>query len=41
MRYAFDHRLEVRQKGENAYNKALGFSVDIIGAKAKNLIFGS
>lgn len=41
MRYAFTHQEEVREKGENAYKKALGFSIENVGKLAKSLIFNS
>jgi glycosyltransferase involved in cell wall biosynthesis len=39
MRYAFEHRDEVKQKGEAMYKKALEFSIDKIGQRAKDIIF--
>jgi glycosyltransferase involved in cell wall biosynthesis len=39
MRYVFDHRDEVKQKGEAMYKKSLEFSIDKIGQRAKDLIF--
>jgi len=39
MRYAVNHPEEVKLKGQNAYLKALDFSIENVGLKAKELIF--
>lgn len=40
MRYAYEHKDEVKQKGENAYKKAQSFSIENQGIRAKEIIFG-
>jgi hypothetical protein len=39
MRYSYEHRDKVKQKGENAYKKAQLFSVENNGKRAKEIIF--
>jgi len=41
MRYAFEHRDEVKLKGDRAYYRAKQqYSIDVVGKKAKDIIFG-
>lgn len=40
MRYVFEHPEEVKEKGKKAVESAQRFSMDIVGQKAKELIFG-
>lgn len=40
MRYVFEHPEEVKEKGKKALEKAQLFSMNVIGKKAKELIFG-